>query len=82
MNNVMLYHAIMGIISIWTLSSIAFWCFAIWSVVAHDSEMLAHIYINNMWQLVCALLFPFIYIGVILIIWFIKFFRNIFTIFI
>ena len=77
----MLYHIVMSALVIWAVLSISYWVVVIFGVITKDIKCLEYAYINSIWQLVCALLFPFIYIVVILIIWIFKFFRNIFTIF-
>lgn len=60
-------------------SSIAFLCIIIWAVIDADTSMLEYMYVNNNVQLALALLFPYIYVVIIMLYWVYKFFRNVFT---
>ena len=76
-----LYNVIMCLLNIWTLTSISFWCFVIFTVIMNETSMLEAISINNMLQLILALMFPYIYVIYIMIKYIVRFFRNLFVIF-
>lgn len=50
------------------------------ATINKDIEFLKIIHVNNTCKLILALLFPYIYVVVIMLYWVYKFFRNVFTI--
>ena len=67
-------------LSIWTLCTLIFWGCCIMATITKDIEVLEYIHVNNTCKLILGLLFPYIYVVVIMLYWVYKFFRNVFTI--
>jgi hypothetical protein len=71
-----LSQVIVTVLSIWTLLSFVYWIMVVFALLTSDSADLQMLRVDNMWQLVLALLFPFLYLIYIVIYMFVIMVKN------
>jgi hypothetical protein len=63
----LLSQVIVTVLSIWTVLSIVYWILVIFALLTNDSADLQMLRVDNMLQLILAILFPFLYLVYVVI---------------